>query len=332
MPILCSIPLKPFPLNSVSDIWVSGWEVASPASSRGVLKKFDTSGTLLSTITYASDRPTAFTLERDGNATVTTNAYPYVNTNTCYIRKYDVNLSSIWTTTETAANLFDICVGLDDPGITYVLKYNTSVVPYTTIRKYDIDGNLITTFTFTSSTYVVEKIFVDYGGNIYINDNASRIRKYSSAGTSLLTVTLPDQVNDIVVDGDSNIYAVTDRVGSVNSLYKINSSGTTVWSKNHGDALNALYLDVNDNIYACGQLSGAVTTRKYNSAGTLLLSYSYGGEATHMQVDNNGNSYVGYDSGEANQLKKYNSSGTLQWETTIGATYIITEIGILNKG
>jgi len=332
MPILCSIPLKPFPLNSVSDVWITGWEVAIPASSRGVLKRFNSSGTLLNTITYASDRPTAFTLERDGTATVTANPYPYVNTNTCYIRKYDSSLSSIWSETETAANLFDICVGLDDPGVTYVLKYNTSATPYTTVRKYDIDGNLLTTFTFTASTYVVTKIFVDYGGNIYINDNASRIRKYNSAGSSLLTVTLPDQVNDISVDGDENIYAVTNRIGSVNSLYKINSSGTTVWSKNHGAALNAVYVDVNENIYACGTLSGSVTTRKYNSAGTLLLSYGSGGNATNMQVDNNGNSYIGYDSGEANQLKKYNSSGALQWEVSIGTTYLTTEIGILNKG
>lgn len=169
----------------------------------------------------------------------------------------------------------------------------------------DSEGNVIVVGYFGSSSSTT----VDFGNGVTVNSNGNRdgwIVKYDNAGNTLWAtgmggVSSGEEVNDVVVDADGNIYVtgmfnVSAVFGSVTLssngeddifIAKYSPSGDLVWVENaggaHDDEGNTIALDSEGNIYVGGSVdsNGVFGTNEVLTAG--------GDDAFIAKYDNNGN-------------------------------------------
>lgn len=179
--------------------------------------------------------------------------------------------------------------------------------------------------------------FVDDGSVIIIKYNFSGViewvRKYKQNGYTT------GNGNDIIVDGDRNVYIGGDCFNLTNRddflVIKYNSAGVFQWSNVYNgsgdstDEITSIGLDQYRNVYVSGTSFGRGTSRdlvtiKLNNSGIQQWVNRYNGHANKsdyvrdMYVDAAGNTYVTGSrfaslSGTDYMTIKYNSSGTQQW-------------------
>jgi uncharacterized delta-60 repeat protein len=155
-----------------------------------------------------------------------------------------------------------------------------------------------------------------------------------------------DYVNDMVVDGQGNVYLTGYSNGDFLTL-QYNSSGSLKWARtydspHHGyDKAIAIGLDKSKNVYVFGNgtnINGkdGYMTIKYSNDGNLLWMREYinsdsmGAYPYALAVDDSGNVYVtGYSYLSGNEdfcTIKYNTNGELQWVRYYGGTANIGDI------
>lgn len=194
-----------------------------------------------------------------------------------------------------------------------------------TVRKYDIDGNLLWRRYYHNST--LYGIAVNDAGDVVVVGNSSSgksILKFNSAGTEQWSADHGGITRCVAVDSSGNVYVGGDVSSSV-SIRKYNSSGTQQWTANHGATVYGIAVDSSGNVYVCGATaSGPYNVRQYDNNGNLNWSRNYLYSATSgtvygIRVDADSNVYIcGKTSGAFGLVRKYNSSGTIQYDSTYG--------------
>ncbi len=227
--------------------------------------------------------------------------------------------------------------------------------------KYDAAGNKVWVKIFNgpgSDTDEPRAISADGSGNIYVagrSKNANGdydmfIIKYNAIGDTIWTknydggVAGDDEVNDMAVDGNGNVYVTGSSDGDpsllVNSDYltvKYSSAGALLWAtpyNGNGGADDKAYsvaLDNSGNAYVTGRTWNGtdydIQTNKYasaNGAETVFATYAsnLGDDVpVKIKLDNGGNVIVGATSdrdatASTNRdylVIQYNSSGIQQW-------------------
>ena len=214
------------------------------------------------------------------------------------------------------------------------------VINGNTVRKYDSDGNLLTSLTSTNRTRGID---TDLLGNLVIvgdyntTNQAANFIKFDGNGNTVFAIptlyTLnkvkTDSLNDIViVGGPSNQISA----GKTVTTEKYSSTGSLLWSVNHGVLVSNVTFDSQNNVITAGnRSSGNFTTRKYNSSGTLLWSRDHGAGVNDVETDSSDNIIaVGARNsvidGINNTTRKYNSSGDLLWSVDHGTT--VSSVGV----
>ncbi len=227
--------------------------------------------------------------------------------------------------------------------------------------KYDAGGNKVWVKTFNgpdNDTDEPSAITADGSGNVYVagrsknanNDYDMFVIKYNDNGDTLWTrnydagVTGDDEVNDMVVDGNGDVYVtgISDEDASllVNNDYmtvKYSSAGVFQWAvpyNGNGGADDKAYsiaLDNSGNAYVTGKTWNGtdydIQTQKYTSAnGTETAFATYASNLgddipSKIKLDNNGNVIIGATSDRDVSVStnrdclviQYNSSGMQQW-------------------
>lgn len=283
-----------------------------------------------------------------------------------FLRKYDGGV--VWAQ-QFGSRSFDYAydIAVDSAGNSYTLGDTNGALGLkigsydSCLRKYDTNGVLQWTRQFGTTGFDTSSdVIIDSSSNLYtLSYEASKavIRKWSSSGGLLLTITTPAFNGDpkaLALDTTGNIYMVaavnnTSFISDV-KLYKYTSAGATVagFPKNvyatansdypydmKIDSTNSLYVTlVNDN------LAGVTTAylRKLDSNGTALWTRNLQPTSVNgftapnaLAIDASDNIYVGGNttgaySGFTNAgfydlfALKYNTSGTRLWTQQFGAS------------
>jgi uncharacterized delta-60 repeat protein len=196
-------------------------------------------------------------------------------------------------------------------------------------------------------------LVVDNSGNAYVAgtswgaNNDYVLIKYNSSGVFQWAARfngsagIADQLNDVALDNNGNIYVTGHAVfndGLLNDYLtiKYNSNGDTLWTRRFDGGENpsggpqdyAYGIDVDNsgNVYVTGRATlypgnAVIATIKYNTSGVqqwVKFCDRVGFEEGHyIKTDNLGNSYVsGWTSNGTNLdyiTLKYNSAGDTQW-------------------
>ncbi len=230
--------------------------------------------------------------------------------------------TAVWSA-DHYGNCFCICAdssGNIYTGGTYALDLGD--FSQYTVRKYDIDGNLLWKRAYLGDT--VRGIACNDAGDVVVVGNRASSKttiKYNAAGTEQWSADHGDTVRGVFLDSSGNVYTVGNVSSSV-TLRKYNSSGTEQWSANHGDQTNAVYVNSSGDVFICGNRSsssGFYDTRKYNSSGSLQWSRSLlNTHCTGIVVDSSENTYVCSANASSGLIRKHNSSGTFQWSQSLG--------------
>lgn len=219
-------------------------------------------------------------------------------------------------------------VAADSDGNCYVAGVTTTdTTDFTvvSIRKYDIDGNILWRRRYHNST--IRGLAVNDAGDVIVCGNRTSsitTRKYNSSGTELWTADHGDIVYCVAMDSSGNVYTGGIVSGGV-SIRKYNSSGTQQWTANHGGTVYCIAVDGDGNVYVGGvTVSFSYNVRQYDSAGNLNWSRNYTATSTSgtvygIAVDVDKNVYIcAKAGGTLGTVRKYNSSGTQQWESSYG--------------
>lgn len=209
------------------------------------------------------------------------------------------------------------------------------------IQKYDSNGNLLQTYSFTYGTGALKfmgigGLVVDSSGNLYISDAANNyIQKISSAGAHIATFGTSDLNGPAQMFLDGTTLYVADEYN--NQIVKYNTSGTLVGTFNDSGNLSSpksIHVDASGNMIISDQ--GGHYINVFNSSGTKTLWIDviatgsvviFGLLVPTVTADTSGNIYIG----EINtgQIRKYDSSGVLQWSA--GAVGISAATGYFYK-
>jgi hypothetical protein len=192
-----------------------------------------------------------------------------------------------------------------------------------TTRKYDVDGNQITSelWPVDSFSSYVDSVAVDKDENVYVVGNRTSnitTRKYDSSGTLIWSVDHGADVASVAVDQNGNVYTGGFRTSSITTR-KYDSSGNLIWSKDHGNTVWGIAVDKNGNVYTGGQRASNLTTRKYDSLGNLIWSKDHGSNVRGIAVDKNENVYTFGERTSNITTRKYDSSGNLIWSVDHGS-------------
>lgn len=314
MPILSSLPLKPFPSFDNDEIFVVGYKSQLPSSNDGILQKFNPAGTSEFILTF-NDRLNGVAVHKNGDYVITSST----NVGTTYFRKYGSDNILDWSL--SASNIDAVRCKFDYYGRIYLTYRDTNTGKYS-CRRYSNGGVLeLTISNVSGGALAVDKYYNIYTGG------SSALRKYNSSGTFLWELTFPgdfgDGIINITTDTNENVYFVVG-ASAVNDTFKYDKDGNLIWSRNHGNGdVTDIHVDSNANVYTTGDLISTVTTRKYNSAGTLQWSTgNLWGGGTSIKVSNDNFVYISQGTTETDiQLRKLNASnGSLVWSRKLNTS------------
>ncbi len=283
-----------------------------------------------------------------------------------FLRKYDGGV--VWAQQFGSRSVdFANDIAVDSSGNSYTLGDTNGALGLkiggsdSFLRKYDTNGVLKWTRQFGTTGFDLSKdVVIDSSSNLYtLSYEASKavIRKWSSSGSLLLTITTPVFNGDpkaLARDSTGNIYMVasvnnTSFVSDV-KLYKYTSTGAAVagFPKNIYATANSDYpydlkIDSTNSLYVTlvdDNLAGVTTAylRKLDGNGTTLWTQNLKPTAVTgftapnaLAIDASNNIYVGGNttgaySGFTNAgfydlfALKYNTSGTRLWTRQFGAS------------
>jgi Beta-propeller repeat len=280
-----------------------------------------------------------------------------------FLRKYDGGV--VWAQ-QFGSRSVDYAgdIAVDSAGNSYTLGDTSGALGLkigsydSFLRKYDTNGVLKWTRQFGTTGFDSSRdVIIDSSSNLYtLSVEASKavIRKWSSSGSLLLTITTPAFTGDpkaLARDSTGNLYIVAAVFSTNNDvkLYKYTSSGAAVagFPKNIYATANSDYpydmkIDSTNSIYVTlieDNLAGTTTAylRKLDSNGTALWTKNLQPTAvtgftapSALAIDASNNIYVGgatsgaytgfTNAGFADLFAlKYNTSGTRLWTRQFGA-------------
>jgi len=250
-------------------------------------------------------------------------------------------------------------LALDDSGNVYVAgSAQSSISLDFAIIKYDSSGNILWVKNYNgplSGDDQALHLERDSAGYIYVSGRSEGTSqdlatiKYAPSGDTVWVrryngpFNAEDQVNDLALDQDGNVYLTGYREDSISQeetnfnflTLKYSPSGTLLWQKifdRSGSLLdfgNALAVDDSGYVYVTGGSSAPAsgedfTTIKYNSNGDTVWVRHYNGpgnstdEAQAILLDGKGHIYVtgqSVGSGTSDDFAtiKYNQNGDTLW-------------------
>jgi Beta-propeller repeat len=281
-----------------------------------------------------------------------------------FLRKYDGGV--VWAQ-QFGSRSFDAAydIAVDSAGNSYTLGDTSGALGLkigsadSYLRKYDTNGILKWTRQFGTTGFDGSRdVIIDSSSNLYtLSFEASKavIRKWSSSGSLLLTITTPAFNGDpkaLARDSTGNIYMVAS-VFSANydvKLYKYTSAGATVagFPKNiyataNNDSPYDMKIDSTNKLYVTllddnGLGTTIANLRQLDSNGTALWTKNLQPTSVNgftapnaLAIDASNNIYVGGNtagaySGFTNAgffdlfALKYNAAGTRLWTRQFGAS------------
>ena len=368
--------IESFSITDVNrNVYVGGATFNAQGNYDILLSKYDSHGVLLWSEVYAGagngdDGAVAICFGNSGEIYLTGSVYTgSTNKNDCILLKYEDDGDLEWAETYNGgASDMDFGTDLivDGSGFIYISGASTETNTYYDflVLKYDHYGTLQWDNTWDDSGLfdIPNKLRLTDGkvvlaGGAQINATkweyavvgfSQSTGAFSGENVSNTTNNGIDQIFDLTVDADDNIY-ITGGIEKVNTGYdirtaKLDSTLSVQWvaTYNYSDSLNdkgkAVAVDGYGNVYVSGYVSTDeqgedIITIKYNSSGTQQWAYLYNGNedgddgGADLVIDSNGNVITtGYTYNGSNFdyfTQKIDSSGDLIWE--------IDYNGLLNK-
>jgi streptogramin lyase len=188
------------------------------------VKKFDSNGNLINTITF--DRSTGLAglaVDPGGNLYIS-----HYNDNT--IDKFTASGSLIYTITISPAGSEPKALAIDPSGSLYEVNYIGN-----TIQKFTANGTLISNQTITEGVNNPTGLAIDLNGNLYVgNYSTGTIKKFRSDGTLdpsfAVNVNLPA---GLAVDSSGNVYVGSNPatgISSSDTVQKFDPSGKLIYT------------------------------------------------------------------------------------------------------
>ena len=204
-------------------------------------------------------------------------------------------------------------------GVAVDTANNVIIVGYgsnDTMVKYDSSGNKLWDQATISSPVTVG---VDSSNNIFVGGSGG-IAKYGPNGGVALVSVNPGQVEDLAVDSNNNVVAITGD----NNIYKYDSNLNLLSGPISSTIVpQSVAVDSNNNIIVAGyeeDSDRSLKVVKFDSNGQLIWSKTYGTTndgvnefAYGVTVDPNGNIIATGVSGNDMIAIKYSSSGSQLW-------------------
>lgn len=196
-------------------------------------------------------------------------------------------------------------IGIDDKGFIYYGSRNI-------IYKLDSEGNLIWSYSYSSSDYYAQSINIDKNGNVYASFNyisSGILIKISSDGEKLSqrqgVLAIPDSEDNLIVIVRNSSY-------SYHYIEKYNKMDELLWT--YKGALHSasnvtcpttnIAVDNYGSIYAGSNSTGNII--KVSKYGDLMFSeqsYPNTTSVTAITVDNKGNIYTGANKAITKKIK-----------------------------
>jgi hypothetical protein len=204
-------------------------------------------------------------------------------------------------------------------GVAVDTTNNVIVVGYgankNTIVKYDSNGNKLWDQDVSSNLLVT--VATDSSNNIFVGGSGGIVKFGPNGGTALAS-TSPGSVQDITVDSNNNVVAIT----GAGNIYKYNSNlilfGPPILATINP---HSVAVDSNNNIIVAGYGTNNLKVVKFDSNGNLLWTKTYDVDgvtdlAYGVAVDSNDNILATGFSGDEIITIKYSSTGSQLWAKT----------------
>lgn len=159
-------------------------------------------------------------------------------------------------------------IAVDGSNNIYVL--DESATPR--VRKYDLTGTLLLTFTVASSTSLAN-LDVDPTGRLYLAYDQQYIRKYNATGTLVTTVDLGAGVGMGSITADETGFWISRNNQIVQYTNAGVATGVTITGPDTFEYYQSLTMDASGNLYAYYYDGTTTLIKKYSSAGVLLQTY-----------------------------------------------------------
>jgi hypothetical protein len=309
-------------IDASSNMYATGYYLASAGNTVGIVGKTDTQGALLwqrsITDTQATHNTRMYSIKSDSSANVFAAGYGPMSASYFggIVAKYNSSGTIQWQRTlDNLANNSPVqfySSAIDSSGNTYVVGSGYSTPMYRgLIAKYNTSGVIQwQSYINLTNRGGLNAAVCDSSGNLYVSgsgQNASAgtnalIAKYTSAGALSWSRSLNDGLaaasqNDggsaIAVDSSANVYVggyfLNASSGMNGYLAKYDTSGTLLWQRTLADS---------------------------NAAASQSTAINY------IWVDSSGNVFVcgGFKNasgGSSGFIAKYNSSGAIQWQRSL---------------
>lgn len=228
-----------------------------------------------------------------------------------------------------AASSISYKMALDSSDNVYVLD---ELAGTSRVRKYDLTGTLLQTFTIQSPA-ALANISVDPSGNLYVAYSTQYVRKYGSGGSLTATYDLGAGVSISSIAADNTNFWV-----SLNNQLKQYTTagaatGVTITGPDTFDSYQSITLDSSGNLYAhwytqtasdvtIGDGKDTLYTNEYSSAGALLQAY---------QTIRNFSDYHSVRLDAAKNVYVQTATAVIKWSSNFDVSVNIdTTTGILN--
>jgi uncharacterized delta-60 repeat protein len=310
------------------------------------------------------DRASDVCLDNDGNVYVVGKTQNLTTDMDAIIMKYSPTGSRLWLKHLDMGTIEEfLSLSISEDNFIYAVG-TTRVGEQIDILlcKFDLAGQEIwrRTYNIIQTGYnICKNIGIDNTGMVYISGNIQPnlgkkdvlLMKIDPAtGDSIWTkvfgTSFDEDVNDMVIDSQDNIYLGGYVVINLNYLtdfltIKYTSDGTLSWSKQinkfKSDVINSMELDGNDNLYQTAKsynygdppfpsvnTSSSVTT-KFNAIGNGNVAWTIHDDTTCYQcviengafdiaLDDSSNAYIVGQKMNKFKITKYSNSGNLLWK------------------
>lgn len=131
------------------------------------------------------------------------------------------------------------------------------------LRRYSSAGVQLKDFVLG----ICYSVAVDDDVNVYVG-RGSNVKKYNSSDVLQWTYVTSDQVNDIAIDADKNVYLAVNGTVALKSVIKLNSAGELQWDYDSGFHEEAVAVE-NSAIILSGGMDGKL--RKFNAVSGDLI-------------------------------------------------------------